>query len=195
MTAKHSGVEAFPLHWPTGWPRTQTPTLARFVADFAPARDGLFREISLLGGSHVTLSTNVPLRRDGLPYVPARQPDDRGVAVYFLRRGKPMVFACDRWNRVEDNLRAIAKTIEAIRGLDRWGASEMMERAVQAFEALPPPPSCWTILGVRPHATRDEINAAYRSKAVKAHPDHGGSHAAMAELNTARDEAMEQATQ
>jgi hypothetical protein len=153
-------------------------------------RDGLFGQIKLLGGTHIVLSTNIPLRRDGLPYAGQRQPDDRGVAVYFLRRGKQMVFACDRWEKVEDNMRAIEKTIEAIRGIERWGASEMMERAFQAFEALPAPKSCWDVLGLTPGASEDAINSAYRTKAKGAHPDAGGSQAAMAELNRARDEAL-----
>lgn len=189
--AKMGGAEAYPLHWPIGWPRTRSPQASRFdVSSFAVVRDNLFREIKLLGGTHIVLSTNVPLRQDGIPYANMRQPQDRGVAVYFLRRGKQMVFACDRWQKIEDNMRAIEKTIEAVRGIDRWGASEMLERAVQAFEALPPPKSCWDVLGVPPGANHDEISRAYRDKARRAHPDTGGSQAAMAELNRARDEAM-----
>ena len=188
---KATGAEAFPLHWPAGWPRTRSPQPSRFdVSSFAVVRDNLFREINLLGGTHIVLSTNVPLRQDGIPYANMRQPQDRGVAVYFLRRGKQMVFACDRWAKIEDNMRAIEKTIEAVRGIDRWGASEMLERAVQAFEALPAPSSCWDVLGVRPGASRSEVEAAYRMEARRAHPDTGGSNAAMAELNRARDEAL-----
>ena len=187
---KPEGAEAFPLAWPVGWPRTRSPQRSRFDTSFTSVRDGLFGQIKLLGGTHIVLSTNIPLRRDGLPYAGQRQPDDRGVAVYFLRRSKQMVFACDRWEKVEDNMRAIEKTIEAIRGIERWGASEMMERAFQAFEALPPPRSCWDILGLTPGASEDAINSAYRTKAKGAHPDAGGSQAAMSELNRARDEAL-----
>lgn len=187
---KVEGVEAYPLHWPQGWPRTRSPQRARFDASFAAARDGLFGQIKMLGGTHIVLSTNVPLRRDGIPYANQRQPDDKGVAVYFLRRKRSMVFACDRWDKVEDNMRAIEKTIDAIRGIERWGASEMMERAFTAFEALPAPKSCWDILGVRPGASADEISAAYRAKARSMHPDAGGTEDGMSELNRARDEAI-----
>ena len=187
---KPTGVEAFPLSWPVGWPRTKYPQSARFDASFTSARDGLFREIKLLGGTHVVLSSNLSLRRDGIPLAGQRQPTDKGVAVYFFRRGKHMAFACDRWDKIEDNIRAVAKTIEAVRGIDRWGASEMMERAFTAFEALPPPRSCWDILGIRPGASEADISAAYRAKARSAHPDAGGSETAMSELNRARDEAL-----
>lgn len=187
---KTEGVDAYPLHWPQGWPRTNQPQRSRFDGTFARVRDDLFAEIDRLGGRYVVLSTNIPLKRDGMPYAGQKEPDDPGVAVYFERRGRQMSFACDKWTTVRDNMRAIQRTIEAIRGIERWGASEMMERAFAAFEALPAPKSCWEILGVRPGATRDEIEAAYRSRAKRAHPDAGGSTSAMADLNRARSDAL-----
>ena len=77
-----------------------------------------------------------------------------------------MTFACDKWDKVKDNINAIANTIAAIRGIERWGASDMMERAFSAFEALPPPMSglrpWYDLLGARPDASANEIEAAYR---------------------------------
>lgn len=184
------GADVYPLTWPSGWPRARSPERSRFDVTLGAARDGLVGQIRLMGGTHIVLSTNLRVRNDGLPLAKQGQPIDKGVAVYFLRRGRQMVFACDRWDKVEDNIRAIEKTIEAMRGIERWGASEMMERAFQAFEALPAPKSPWDVLGVRQGAKPDEINAAYRAKARSAHPDAGGSEAAMSELNRARDEAL-----
>lgn len=183
-------AEAFPLHWPIGWPRTKQRAASRFSGTFGAVRSALVNEIAMMGGQHVVISTNVPLRRDGLPIAARTATQDPGVAVYFERRGRQMCFACDRWMSVRDNMRAIEKTINAIRGIERWGASEMMERAFQAFEALPPPRSCWDVLGLRPGASREDVERAYRERAKRAHPDAGGSHAAMAELNTARDAAL-----
>lgn len=190
-------TQAFPLHWPDGWPRTKTPARSRFDVPFTMVRDGVLEEIARMGGRYAVLSTNVKLRRDGLPYANQRTPEDPGVAVYFERNGKQMVFACDRWDRVKDNIRAIQKTIEAMRGIDRWGASDMLERAFSAFEALPAPhgPSIrsWReVLGFPPGARpdREGIDIAYRSQAKSAHPDVGGSADAFAELQRARDEAL-----
>ena len=184
---------AYPLAWPQGWPRTTRPQRARFDATFDTARRELQVEIQRLGGRYVVISTNLPLRRDGLPLASAKpEGGDTGIAVYFERNGKQMVFACDRWDRIADNCRAITKTIDAMRGIERWGASDMMERAFSAFEALPPPKSHWAVLGVARGSSAGEIEAAYRAKAKLAHPDAGGSTEAMAELNAARAAALKE---
>lgn len=188
-------AEAYPLHWPEGWPRTRTPARARFEVTLAAARDGLVAQIQMMGGSYPVLSSNLELRRDGLPYAQQREPSDTGVAVYFMRKGKQMVFACDRWDLTKDNVRAIEKTIDAMRGIERWGASDMLERAFSAFVALPASPTkrSWReVLGFPPGSKpdRDGIDLAFRSKAKTAHPDAGGSDAAMAALNQARSDAL-----
>lgn len=184
-------TDAYPLAWPQGWPRARHPARSRFAVTFDRARQELQWEIERMGGRYVVISTNFPLRRDGNPYSGAK-PDnnDQGVAVYFERDGKQMVFACDRWDRAGDNCRAIQKTIDALRGIERWGASDMMERAFSAFEALPAPKTHWQILGVTPKASEADIQAAYRRKAMENHPDLGGSEITMAEINAARDAAM-----
>lgn len=172
--------EAYPLHWPEGWPRTQKPERSRFDVSHGRAQAELLDQLRLMGARYVVISTNVELRRDGLPYAGRRAPEDCGVAVYFQRRGKQMTFACDRWDRVSDNIRAISKTIEAMRGIERWGASDMMERAFAAFEALPPSgapvqASCWDILGIEPGADTTVIKAMWRKRLKTAHPDQGGT--------------------
>lgn len=189
-------TDRYPLHWPQGWPRAKNPQRSRFDVSFVNARDGLFDEIGRMSGRYIVLSTNIELRRDGLPYANQPEPRDSGVTVYFERKGKQMVFACDRWDRVKDNMRAIEKTIEAMRGIERWGASDMLERAFSAFEALPPPTrKTWReILGFPPGAKpdRDVIELAFRSKAKTDHPDGGGSSEAFSELQDARRAALSQ---
>jgi hypothetical protein len=193
-------VEAFPLHWPEGWKRTPPNQVgySQFKTSMAVARDGLLYQIEMLGGKYVVLSTNVRLRQDGLPYANDREPEDAGVAVYFQYDGNPMCFACDQYYYVKENIQAIRKTIEAIRGISRWGASDMMERAFTGFTALPAPGQTtvrsWRdVLGLQDAVglTIDEARLAYKRLCSERHPDKGGSQEAMSELNAAWAQAQE----
>lgn len=190
-----SAVEAFPLCWPIGRPRTNPyrRESARFKTTFAIARDEVRREVDRLGGRSLVISTNIPLRQDGLPYANFRKLDDEGVAIYFTYKGKPTCFACDRWNKVEDNMQAIVKTIDALRGIARWGTGDMLEAAFTGFAALEPPKSSdWrSVLGVGPDATLADAQQAYRRKASEHHPDRGGDPLAMQAVNDAWAEAQE----
>jgi hypothetical protein len=142
-------IEAYPLQWPVGRPRAKRRENTQFQSSLAKARDHLMNEIRLLGGKQPILSSNLELRLDGLPYANQKAPDDPGIAVYFTYKDKQHCFACDDWRLVEDNVRAIGKTIEALRGIARWGTGDMMERAFQGFEALPAPEAepWWSVLG------------------------------------------------
>lgn len=186
---------AYPLSWPSAYPRSRFQQRAPYKAQFARARDHLLNELRLMGAKSLVLSTNIPLRLDGIPYAGMAQPQDKGVAIYFLRSAQSLVLACDKWNRVDDNIRAIGLSVEAMRGMDRWGCSDMLNRVFTGFTALPAPENSvsaeewWEILGVAPYADLQFIEEAYRSKAKKAHPDLGGSTVQMAQLNRAIEEA------
>ena len=128
-----------PLACPTGWPRTRARDRersrfrnARAVDDqlsMSDATSRLIRECRLLGAANVIVSTNVAVRRDGLPYARQRTPEDPGAAVYFKLESVPegLVLACDRWLRVEDNIAAVAAHIGALRGIDRWGVGSVRQ--------------------------------------------------------------------
>ena len=136
----------------------------------------------------LTLSTNFELRSDGRPRRDRRRPLDQAVAFFFELDGEPHALACDRFDRIEDNIAAIAAHIEALRGQERWGVADM-KQAFAGHVALPAPEQWWQVLGVVPNASPDEIDRAWRDKAKDAHPDReGGSDAAMARLNRAREE-------
>jgi hypothetical protein len=184
---------AYPLSWPLGRPRIPDRLEATFKTSFADARDGLLNELRLMRADNVVLSTNVELRRDGLPYA-NRNPADPAAAVYFTWRGNQYAFACDCWQKVEHNLQAIRKTIEAVRGIERWGTGEMVVSAFAGFKALPEQagPSSgatwWAVLGFSsPVVSAVDIDAAYKHLAKCYHPDQpGGSHELMQQLNQAR---------
>lgn len=183
-------TEAHPLQWPEHQPRTKRRQRSQFNTSFANARDTLMSELRLMGAKLPVLSTNVELRRDGLPYASQKEPDDPGIAIYFEWKGRPMAFACDRWDRVRDNVQAIRKTIEALRGLDRWGTGDMVDAAFRGFEALPPPD--WRgDLGLTLDATLEDAESSYRKRARSAHPDTGGTVEDMSRLNVAINRARE----
>ncbi len=173
-------IDAYPLQWPPAWPRTKWPLRAKFKTPFSYARDQLLRELDLLGATNVVISTNMMTRQDGLLYAKQRLPDDRGVAVYFTLNGDQQCIPCDKWDQVHDNLQAVRLTVEALRGLERWGAKEMVNAAFRGFKALPEstivtPYSAqpWhDVLQVSPSADPDIIKSAYRKLASKYHPDN-----------------------
>lgn len=185
-------AESYPLSWPDGWPRTMHAEKSRFKTSMAMARKNLVNELGRLGARNVVVSSNVPLRQDGLPYASFKIPADVGVAVYFQYKDKPMTFACDRWNSVVDNLDAIGKTIEALRGIDRWGASDMMERAFSGFFSLPPAGSdWWNVLNICRSSSLIDVTAAYKRLVRIFHPDNGSSPnvVMMQKINQAISEA------
>lgn len=187
-------TEAYPLQWPAGKPRKAYPERSRFGdRSIDKATIILREELRKLGAQNMVLSTNLRLRLDGFPYSNQAQPKDSGVAVYFLYKKQQMCFACDRWDRIQDNIYAVAMTIDALRGIERWGSGDMVQQAFTGFMALPAPKSPWELLGIAPGASADDIDAAYRQKAKSAHPDAGGSAALMHELNEARRALKERA--
>jgi hypothetical protein len=198
------GINAHPLTWPVSWRRTppHQRKRSRYQVSFGRARDEVVHSLGLMGVSRhdVIISTNVPLRRDGLPYADMREPDDPGVAVYWSKIGKQTeqrVIPCDSWRTVRDNLRAVGLALEALRQLERTGAKEILDRAFTGFAALPPAPSeeeDWRRVlfpdGSWKLVTKERIEERYRELSLVAHPDRGGSHDAMVRLNRARDQAL-----
>lgn len=198
-------IDAYPLAWPLG--RRRTPQEDRVRARFSAAgrqitvRQALNRvlvELGRLGVGdwNIVVSTNIPTRGNGLPYSDMPEPKDRGVAVYFrLENGADRhCMSCDKWDRVADNLAAIAAHVEAVRGQLRWGVGDVAQ-VFAGFKALPavamPQPSWWEVLGfvARPQSV-DKVLDQHRRLAAHCHPDHGGSTEQMAEINAARDAAL-----
>lgn len=173
---------SYPLTWPAGWKRTAPVfrNYARFKNNtLGKCCDEAFAEVRRLSGydaaDRAIISTNIQARIDGRPYANRAQPSDPGVALYFIYAGKPRVIACDKWLTVEDNLWAIVKHIEALRGQERWGCGSL-ERAFAGYTAIPEKTggqSWWETLGVAMNASEDQVKDAYYAKAKIYHPDSG----------------------
>lgn len=144
---------------------------------------------------NVIISSNIPLKNDGFPRADYFRSNltDKGVAVYFKYGKKDMVLCCDRWTTVEDNMKAIFTTIEAIRGIERWGVSDFIERSFQGFAALPEgrERKWFDVMGFsQPPVELVDVKTHYRTMSKELHPDNGGSHELQAELNNAYAQAL-----
>lgn len=192
-------IRADKLSWPIGWPRTPASERINNSA-FKVTPDKAYRELRrellrLADDDNIVISSNMPIRLDGMPYAEAsaQRLKDPGVAVYFTMGGKPMAMARDAFILPGQNVRSLGLAVEALRAVERHGGSYMMARSFQGFAELPAPGSIhWsTVLKVPRTATRLQITEAYLRLAQERHPDKaGGSDTMMAELNAARDQAL-----
>jgi hypothetical protein len=198
--------QRYPLSWPEGWKRT--PRSARKRASFGKstsrydvsvgrmmhtgwanlsvfdAVQRVLKELQALGvrESDAIISTNVPVRLDGLPRSDRAEPQDVGAAVYWEKHlpgvgpARKQCMAIDRYDRVADNLAAIAASLEAMRAIKRHGGAEILDRAFQGFAALPERAGGrgWReILGFERLTTPTEsmVKDHFRVRAADAHPD------------------------
>lgn len=203
-------AQRFPLSWPAAWKRTPNDRRrqARFFASsasidglqrwkggkvtIAQAIERLDKQLAMLRATAPILSTNVSLGRRGEPLSSRGDPQDPGAACYFQLKQKPRVLACDAWDRVADNIAAIAAHIDAMRRIERYGVGNL-EQAFAGYDALPAPSAenraPWRgMLGFPAGATvtADDVQVAYRAHARQAGNDQG----ALLQLNLARDAAM-----
>lgn len=199
--------EAYPLHWPLGWQRSKAPKTSRFgewnqKPSVAKSTHKILHELHLFGGKNIIISSNLKLKQDGLPYSRQKQPDDQGVAVYFNYGGDQKVIACDSFDKIGCNLWAIGKTIEALRGIDRWGCTEIVTKAFTGFKALPPPGSSaiqleestqenwWDVLGCNQNDIFPVIRRKYHELCKVYHPDKNGDDTHFKKIQWAYDQAF-----
>lgn len=191
-------VESYPLAWPAGRPRTLNRRYSRFgavgggVISTYAAIGRLNEQLRLLDAKDIVISSNLPVRRDGLPRSVAREPDDSGVAVYLRLKGDAHCLACDRWEKVAENIAAIAAHIYALRGQVRWGVGDLAQ-AFAGYRALPAmgaPKPWWEVLALpEPPARIETVETKWRDLIRRHHPDAGGDGNQAAELNAAWQQA------
>lgn len=170
------------------WPGEKTPTWRRARAPFKAHAtrlwDLLDRELFMISAKEVTLSGFFrprDFKRDGGIYADAR-PTEPGIVLEFTRGKDRLTFACDKFLVWLDNVDAIARALEALRMVDRYGVTS--GRQYEGFKALPaaqrtesdPAAVLSTWAGV-PFDSTSLQDLVRRAKA-RAHPDAGGSHAA-----------------
>ncbi len=216
-------TEAYPLTWPSGWKRT--PAHQRTTAKFRKGTGGwvgedgarryksaervtvgtgtdrVMQQLRAFGipESRIVISSDLRVRLDGLPYAnQATSKMDPGAAVYWKDGTRARCIAIDRYDRIADNLAAIAATLEYMRGIERHGGAEILDRAFTGFKALPEQGTMtdwWVTLGVAINASHDQARDAYRKLAAIHHPDKGGDAARFHEIQRAWEAAQKQFAQ
>lgn len=176
-------IEAYPLTWPVDFPRTKNPQRSRFSSKLTvgASRDALLAELRLMKTTNIIISSDVPIKKDGMLYATYKVKDS-GIAVYFTYKNSPTVLCCDKWNTIQDNLHAIERTVNALRQLERDGVSDLLNRVFTGFKALPQNAgegnaSWWIVLGLTTEATKDDVRRAFTKLSFQYHPDHNNGNA------------------
>lgn len=133
-------VTEFPLTWPDNKPRAAERISGGFKTTMARAQQEIREEMPRWRARAWVLSM-APQYRQGQV--------DPGVALWWshpvIRDGDNRysydlrVLACDTYLRREDNLHAIALTLERLRSLERYGTYSLEQAIEGARLALPPP--------------------------------------------------------
>lgn len=186
------------------WPGAATKRRKRapFRAGYNATLKLLDAELRHLKAAAVVLQVALredEIRLDGRPRAGSR-PSHPGVVLSFESAHGPLSYPCDAFEDWEDNLRAIALSLEHLRAVDRYGVTKRGEQ-YRGWTALPPPPTPAAAAmtptaaavflhehsGRMPITGAEERKAAYRAAAMKLHPDRGGDAALFASLQKARE--------
>jgi hypothetical protein len=213
MSGYPPGLDVRPL---TTWPSALTPAHRRARSNFsAPLGSTLTllnRELDALGARHPVLEVAILAgdenwRVDGRPRANARE-EHPGVVLSLPHTSVgPLRYATDTFDRWQDNLRAIALGLEALRKIDRYGITRRGEQYA-GFKALPsgvPMPAGPMTVDeaarvVADLASSDQVHldpalllqqpgplqAAFRVAARRHHPDAGGDRATWDRLYQAK---------
>lgn len=188
------------------WPGTPTPTHKRirtpFRAAYSKTLDKLEHELNRIHAQHITIEAyfrREQIRNDGWPLSRAL-PSEPGVIVSFTGKTGELSFPCDRYKSWEDNLRAIALALQALRAVDRYGVTQHAEQ-YKGWAKLPPAQETMQLqtacdfIGIHSGMYISEKNGAemlkqaYKRAAAKLHPDNPttGSHAQFVLLQKAEE--------
>lgn len=142
------------------WPGELTPASKRIAAPFKSENPNqsysrvptplsntleiLERELRMLGAKdkELLVAMNVnDFRNDGYPRAQAKA-EHPGVILTFVSKYGTQSYPCDTFIRWQDNLRAVALTLEAFRKIDRYGVTKSGDQyraflAIEGGRAMP----------------------------------------------------------
>jgi hypothetical protein len=125
-------------------PVTKYRESSRFRKKYAAVLDLLETELNAVSARDIVIQIDLgsaDIRNDGWPRSNARPTTPRVRLSFEIRLGgvwKPINFEADLYHTWEENLQAIAATLEAQRAIRRWGTASV-EQQFTGYAALPPP--------------------------------------------------------
>ncbi len=181
------------------WPgeATRYRRRSRFKAHWSDTLELLTRELKHVAKPRerpvVELAlTERDIRLDGYPRANAR-PEHPGVIISIESKYGPLRYPCDKFDNWQDNIRAIALALEALRKVDRYGVTKRGEQYT-GWKALPPAGGSTPTMTVEAAASAITqtagLNADWPDRVVKSatdwreayrravrfsHPDAGGT--------------------
>lgn len=202
-------------HWPRE--RVRHHQRSRFEASWTATVTLLRRELDHLDARNAAILVDCAaddIRVDGtMPKATARV-GYPGVVVAFDSVHGPLKYAADRFDRWQDNVRAIALGLEALRKVDRYGitsrgeqytgwaqlpsgshtadSSMTVDEAALFLAEHAGHPESWDLLRDDTTKGRRVVARSYRMAAQRLHPDVPGGDAALFQrLQTAHDVLQE----
>jgi hypothetical protein len=182
--------------WPGVPTKTYSRQRSRFATSWPKTIDLLERELEHLKAKDVVIQADCDrdqIRLDGHFRANAKLRGP-GVVLSFESKHGPLSYPCDTFTDWQDNVRAIALALEALRTVDRYGVTRNAEQ-YRGWAALPAPQDTgrfatveqaagWLAsythskLGMPPSAiltNPEDYEATRKSAAALAHPDrHAG---------------------
>ncbi len=199
---------AIPVRPIETWPGEQRQPLERehslFKTKWTDTERLLNRELGAIGATQVVMHMDVrerDIRKDGELRADAR-PNSPAVMVAFNHpKLGALVYPCDTYLNHKDNVRAIAKALEALRMVDRYGVTRNGEQYA-GWRKLPPgsgkteggmtiSQAAQMIADLSGYlvddilARRETYSTARLRGVWKVHPDHGGSNSGYQRFNIA----------
>jgi len=191
--------------WP--WPSSGTRRRSSFRVGWMDTDRLLRYELERLKIRLAVLEidiTEIDIRRDGWIRADARPLSPRVVVSFEHSKLGPLRYPCDQFHEWQDNVRAIALALEALRAVDRYGVTKRAEQYA-GWKALPATASN-TMTATKAaqvlaafggagdvEASRNLILGSvadarrWARTAVKAtHPDQGGKREHFEDVQTAR---------
>ena len=192
--------------WPGQMRKPDEREHARFKASYAMTERLLNRELGAIGATNAVMHMDIrqsDLRLDGELRANARPPGPAVLIGFNHPKLGALAYPCDLYRDHKDNIRAIAKALEALRMVDRYGVTRNGEQYA-GWRKLPPGSgrteggmtldeayahiaklSEYSEVSIR--ELRKTYETARRRALWKAHPDHGGSTSAFQRFTMASE--------